>query len=177
MNIPAVLRGRLAAAIAAGSATLIASTLVGWFEGTVYTPYYDPGGVLTVCRGHTGPDIVPGKTYTEEECAELERRDIAIAEAGVDRQVRVPLSPAMRGALIDFVFNVGESQFARSTLLRKLNAGDYAGACLEYERWRYQNGKVLRGLILRREAEMWTCMQGIPEKVAPIPLERPEREA
>jgi len=157
--IPTGLKKRLLAAIGAG-AIAIAGVMVSWHEGTRYTPYKDAGrGVLTVCEGHTGPDVVPGKTYTPGECATLKNRDLTKAAQDVDRLVKVPLTDPERAALIDFAFNAGAGNLARSTLLRKLNAGDYDGACQEYRRWVFANGKRLRGLENRREAEAWLCSQ------------------
>lgn len=154
--IPSGLKKRLLAAMGAGAIT-IAGIMVSWHEGIRYTPYRDVGGVWTVCEGHTGPDVVPGKTYTPGECTALKDRDLAKADAIVQRLVKVPLTDPARAALIDFVFNMGEGNFARSTLLRKLNAGDYVGACREYRRWVYAAGQRLRGLENRREAEEWLC--------------------
>lgn len=160
--IPAALKANLLRLIAAGaSATVLAGALIKWHEGIRYVPYRDPGnGTLTVCRGHTGPDIIPGKRYTDAECDALQASDQAKAEAAVDRLVRVPIDKYQRAALIDFAYNVGAGRLATSTLLRKLNAGDYAGACAEYRRWSMAGGKVLRGLQNRREAETWVCQEG-----------------
>lgn len=146
----------LLAALPAG-AIAVAGVMTQWHEGTRYTPYHDTGGILTVCHGHTGPDIVPGKTYSPGECETLKNRDLVKADADVSRLVKVPLTVPERAALIDFVYNVGAGNLAHSTLLRKLNAGDYDGACQEYRRWVFANGKRLRGLENRREAEEWLC--------------------
>jgi lysozyme len=154
--IPEALKSRLTLKLGAG-AIVLAGTLVGWFEGYHNVPYPDSGGVMTVCEGHTGPDVIPGKTYTPGECATLKNRDLVRADADVSRLVRVPLTTAQRAALIDFVYNVGAGNLAHSTLLKKLNAGDYDGACSEYRRWVFANGKRLRGLENRREAEAWLC--------------------
>ncbi len=66
-----------------------------------------------------------------------------------------------KAALASFVYNVGETQFSRSTLLRKLNAGDVKGACAELSRWVYAGGKVYKGLVNRRMAERELCEQGL----------------
>ncbi|OWT62028.1 lysozyme [Candidimonas nitroreducens] len=161
--IPASLKATLLRLIATGApAVLIAAALIGHSEGTRYTPYRDVGGVLTVCEGHTGPDVIEGKTYTPGECATLRNRDIAAAEAAVDRLVKVPISTTERAALIDFAYNAGAGNLARSTLLRKLNAGDHAGACAEYRRWVNAGGQVRAGLVNRREAETWLCSINTP---------------
>lgn len=161
MSIPATLKRRLLAAAGAG-AIAIAGTLVAWFEPGPDRgrPYVDPVGVLTVCDGHTGSDIDPKRRYTDAECDALTRADLATADAAVRRLVRVPLNDWQRAALIDFTYNVGAGNLATSTLLRRLNAGDYAGACAEYSRWVYGGGRKLPGLVNRREADAWVCSQG-----------------
>lgn len=158
--IPAGLKRKLRAA-AAGGAIAIAAVLVGHFEPGKERgrPYLDPVGVLTVCDGHTGPDIDPSRVYSDAECDAWTREDLAEAEAAVQRLVRVPLSKWQRAALIDFVYNVGAGNLAKSTLLRRLNAGDYDGACAEYRRWVYAGGRKFQGLVNRREADEWVCRQ------------------
>lgn len=161
--IPSSLKGRLIAASAAG-ALAIAGVLVTHFEGRRYVPYLDPVGILTVCEGHTGPDIIPGKRYTDAECDVLRDADLRIAQRAVDRLVKVPVNEWQKAALIDFTFNLGEGNLAKSTLLRKLNARDYAGACREYDKWNKARVRgvltVLKGLVLRRDAERWVCENG-----------------
>jgi len=138
-------------------AIAIAGVTTNWFEGTRYTPYRDVGGIWTVCEGITGPDVVAGKTYTAGECATLKNRALVAADRQVSRLVKVPITDTERAALIDFVYNVGAGKLASSTLLRKLNAGDHAGACGEYKRWAYAAGKKLKGLENRREVSEWLC--------------------
>lgn len=143
---------------AAGGAIAMATVLIKHHEGIRYVPYADPGnGTLTVCYGHTGPDIVPGKRYSQAECDELLKKDTAIAAQAVDRLVKVPVSKYQRAALIDFAYNVGPGNLAKSTLLRKLNAGDRAGACQEISRWNRAGGRILKGLTTRREIERALC--------------------
>lgn len=158
--IPASLKARVLAASAAG-AIAIAGVLVSWHEGRYYVPYLDPVGILTVCEGHTGPDIIPGKRYSDAECNVLRDADLRIAERAVDRLVRVPVDDFQKAALVDFTFNLGAGALSRSTLLRKLNARDYAGACREYGAWNKARVRgvltPLRGLTNRRDAERWVC--------------------
>lgn len=171
MNIPAALKGRIAQA-AAGGAMAIAAAVVIWFEGIETKPYLDPVSIPTVCVGHTTA-VDMGRTYTEAECEELLRMDLATAFAAVDRLVRVPIGDETRAALASFVFNVGSGAFQRSTLLQRLNAGHGAAACDELLRWTYAGGRQLPGLVKRRAAERELCRAGF----APIPLERPGRGA
>lgn len=157
MAITSSLRKRLLA-IAGAGAFMIAATLLGGkdgLEGRRYTPYQDVAGVLTVCDGHTGPDIVKGKTYTDADCDRLLNTDLNVVQQGVDSLVQVPLREYERAALYSFAYNIGLTAFASSTLLKKLNAGDDLGAREELHRWVFAAGKKRTGLINRREIEFW----------------------
>lgn len=74
--------------------------------------------------------------------------------------VRVPLSQGEFDAFLSLMYNIGDGAFCRSTLVKKLNAKDYAGACSEILRWKYAGGRVLRGLESRRLKEYEICMKG-----------------
>jgi lysozyme len=107
-------------------------------EGLRLEAYPDPGTgdkPWTIGYGHTGPDVVPGLRITAERAEELLRADVARFEAAVTRLVTVPLSQPQFDALVSFAFNTGEGALARSTLLRMLNAGDYAGAGEQFDKW------------------------------------------
>ncbi|WP_445392388.1 lysozyme [Stenotrophomonas pavanii] len=127
-------------------------------EGLRLVAYLCPADKWTIGYGHTGPDVKPGLRITAERAVELLDADLAKAATSVRRVVRVPLSAPQEAALIDFVFNLGEGNLATSTLLRKLNAGDYASVPAQLRRW--TKGRVkgvlkdLQGLIDRREAEV-----------------------
>ncbi|ELY3601902.1 lysozyme [Cronobacter sakazakii] len=136
---------------------LVASAKDG-VEGRKYQAYKDVAGVWTVCDGHTGNDIIRGKTYTDKECDRLLWKDLQPAKATVDKLVKVPLSEYQRASLYSFVFNVGSDAFAKSTLLRKLNKGDQEGACEEMRRWVYAGGMKWKGLQNRREMERSMCL-------------------
>lgn len=126
-------------------------------EGLVTTAYQDPGGVWTIGYGHTGPDVTPGQTISEEEATRLLNQDTAWAQDAVRNNVKVPLTQGQFDALTSFTYNVGAGAFQNSTLLEKLNAGDYAGAQAEFGEWTSAGGTPLPGLINRRaeEAEMF----------------------
>jgi len=127
-------------------------------EGLRLVAYLCPADKWTIGYGHTGRDVKPGLRITEQRAVELLEADLASAATTVRRLVRVPLSAPQEAALIDFVFNLGEGNLATSTLLRKLNAGDYASVPAQLRRW--TKGRVkgvlkdLQGLIDRREAEV-----------------------
>ncbi|WP_241172778.1 lysozyme [Serratia marcescens] len=153
------LRNKLLAA-AGGGAMAIAAVLIPSLEGLEYKPYRDVAGVLTVCYGHTGADIIPGKAYTEAECKAMLDKDLVPFARSVERSVKVPASEYQKAALISFSYNVGIKAFESSTLLKKLNAGDSSGACDEMKRWNKAGGKVWKGLVNRREVEREICNWG-----------------
>ncbi|ALD93454.1 lysozyme [Cupriavidus gilardii CR3] len=146
------LRTRL---IAAGIAAAV--PLVAAFEGLRQTAYLDPVGIPTACFGAT-KGVRLGQVYTREQCDDLLAKDLLEANAGVNSCVRVPLSEGQRTALVSFAYNVGRGKFCGSTLVRKLNAGDYVGACNELPRWVYAKGVKLPGLVNRRAQERALCL-------------------
>jgi lysozyme len=123
------------------------------FECLQLTAYQDPVGVWTIGYGHTGPDVQPGLTITQEQAGALLLQDVAGAVAAVNRLVTVPLTQNQFDALVDFTFNVGQGNLASSTLLRELNAGNTAGAAAQFLVWVYAKGVELPGLVTRRQAE------------------------
>ncbi|KAA0015513.1 lysozyme [Salinicola corii] len=122
--------------------------------------YQDAVGVWTICTGHTG-DVTAGMTATPAQCEAFLKSDLGKALNAVDDQVEVEIPETTRAALGSFVFNVGGGAFARSTLLKKLNAGDIVGACNQLPRWVYADGKRLRGLVTRRAEERTLCLMGV----------------
>jgi len=139
--------------------------LVRSFEGCRLVAYDDldpdrvlrPGdrlrGTLTIGHGHTGPDVHIGQRITAEEAERLLAADLAEAERGVAALARPPLSDNAFAALVSLAFNIGLGSLGRSTLLRRLNAGDSLGAAAEFARWNKAGGRVLAGLTRRRAAE------------------------
>lgn len=126
-------------------------------------PYYDPGGYLTIGYGHR---IKPGESFTSithDEALQLLANDVQWAEAAVNRLVTVPLTQSSFDALASLVFNWGAGQdaFGGSSLLRKLNAGDYQGAAQRLSEWPITSGgKVLPGLVRRRQEEAAMFLSG-----------------
>lgn len=139
-------------------AALIA--LVTLFEGYRPVSYRDVVGVLTVCYGHTGPDVVTGRTYTEAECRAFLERDLATANAAVKRCIP-GAPPSVEAALTSAVFNIGPRVVCGSTLQRRAQAGNWRAACNELHRWNRAGGRVLRGLTRRRVAEYQLCVSGL----------------
>jgi lysozyme len=149
--------------------------LITEFEGFVPTWYKDPVGIWTVAFGHTDAAGKPtyaetvGDKFTREQGMDILRRDLEQYEAAVDRHVTVPLNANQRGALTSFTYNLGEGNLKKSTLLKKLNAGDYDGASKEFYKWNKAGGKILAGLTRRREAErqLFVAPVGIPASTYP----------
>ena len=126
------------------------------FEGVRLTAYPDPGtggDPWTIGYGHTGPEVHSGMTITQEQAENYLMQDVAKAAADVNAKVTVEITQGEFDALVDFAFNCGCGNLNGSTLLKKLNAGDYEGAAHEFEKWDMAAGKHMAGLLRRREAE------------------------
>lgn len=134
--------------------------LVAAWEGRSLVAYVDPVGIPTICDGYTH-GVKPGDVAAPERCDALTEQEVRKALAVVDRSVPQPLPDGVRVALASFVYNVGPGAFGGSTLVRKLRAGDLAGACNQLPRWVYAGGKKLRGLERRREAERQICLSDL----------------
>jgi len=126
--------------------------LIKRFEGCKLKAYRCSAGVLTIGYGHTS-GVRAGATCTEEQAAAWLVVDVTQAERDVQRMVKVPLLQNEFDALVSFTFNLGGAALAKSTLLKKLNAGDHKGAALEFDKWALAGGKVVAGLVKRRKAE------------------------
>ena len=150
---------KLVAAIG-GAAVVLAVPLGEKFEGTVLRSYRDPVGIITACTGHTSPELKMGQVYTRQQCEEMLYKDL-VKHADALSCIRQPLTDGQRAAFVSFAFNVGNSAFCGSTLVRKANAGDINGACAELSRWTYASGKHLPGLVKRRAAERQLCETGL----------------
>jgi lysozyme len=138
----------------------IALVCVSGFEGVRQYVYLDPVGIPTWCFGETqGPR--PVGYIPMAQCEALLVESLEIANQQVDSCVQTYLPDTRRAALVSFVYNIGGAAFCSSTLVRKLNAGDTAGACDELSRWTRAKGIVLPGLVKRREAERQMCLQGL----------------
>lgn len=122
------------------------------FEGCRLEAYQDQVGVWTIGYGHT-KGVVKGMKCTQEQAESWLMDDVLDACGAVMKLVKVPLTQNQYDALVDFVFNLGATKFAGSTLLKKLNAGDYVGASEEFKKWCLAGGQKSAGLLRRRNAE------------------------
>lgn len=139
--------------------------LVKQWEGLRLSAYRDVAGVVTIGYGHTGSDVYMGLTITEAQAEQFLRQDLATASLAVMSGVSVVLTDNQFGALSSFVLNVGGTAFRSSTLLKKLNKGDYAAVTTELTKWNKitnSDGKkvVSPGLTNRRAAEIGLWSKG-----------------
>ena len=130
--------------------------LIKDMEGFEAKAYKCPKGVWTIGYGTTkwiGKPVEAGMTITEKEAELALQSDLAWAQTAVNKLVKVPMKQGMFDALVSFVYNIGESAFANSTLLKLLNKKQYELAAAQFERWVYAGNKVLPGLVKRRKLE------------------------
>lgn len=132
-------------------------------EGYSDEPYLDSVGVLTIGPGRT-EGVKPGEKTTVQRELVLMLKDMEGRKAAIEKCVTVPLYQHELDAYISLAYNIGTGAFCGSTLVRKLNAGDYAGACREILRWNRAGGKDCNvranncyGIVERRQAEYRTC--------------------
>ena len=139
---------------------LSASALVGiavheGYREAAYRPV--PGDVPTIGFGTTA-GVQMGDRIEPVQALVRKLADVQQFEGALKRCVRVPLHQHEYDAFLSLAYNIGSGAFCSSTLVRKLNAGDYAGACAEVLRWDRFQGQPLRGLTLRRQAEHRQCL-------------------
>jgi len=126
--------------------------LIQEFEQCRLEAYPDGGGVWTIGWGHTA-GVKNGQTCTQAQADAWLEAEVADAEASVNTYVRGWLLQGQFDALCSLVYNIGGNAFRKSTLVAKLNAGDTEGAAKEFLRWKFDNGKEVKGLLRRRAAE------------------------
>ena len=141
---------------------------IAGFEGFSSRLYNDPGGHCTIgyghlvhhgrCDGNEPEDFKQG--ISQERGLELLGQDADVAERAINQKVQVPLTQYQFDALVSFVFNVGAGAFGGSTLLRRLNQGEYKAVPAELMRWVNSGGRPLPGLVRRRKAEGVLFSQG-----------------
>jgi lysozyme len=130
----------------------IAVPMIAEFEGCRLHAYHDSVGVPTIGYGHT-KGVHMGDTWTQAQADEALREEVSEFMDGVLRYVHTDVNEHQLAALTSFAYNLGLGALKRSTLLRKLNSGDYAGAEHEFHKWTHAGGRVLRGLVRRRDEE------------------------
>ena len=126
--------------------------LIRLFESCRLVAYQDQAGVWTLGFGHTG-GVQEGDTCTQEQADVWLIDDLVTAEQAVEDAVTQPLNDNQFAALVSFAYNVGAGAFAKSGLVRLINAGEPAQAAQQFVLWDHAGGKVSAGLLRRREAE------------------------
>ena len=128
--------------------------LIKSFEGLRLDKYQDAIGKWTIGYGHL---ILPNENFPRplmlQEAEDLLRADLGMTERGIRQMVKVDLNQNQFDALVSFAFNLGPANLKSSTLLRKVNSGDFNGAAEEFPKWNHAGGQVLAGLTARRNAE------------------------
>lgn len=138
-------------------------------EGLRLEPYLCSAGVATIGYGSTGPDIsMSMEPITRQKAEMLLAMDIRTkSEKYLNLYIKVEVNQHQYDALSSFCFNVGGGNFRSSTLLHKLNKGDFVGAANEFWKWRRAGGKILPGLVKRRELEKKLFNIPLPKPVEP----------
>lgn len=152
-------------AVAGGSAGLLAlaisiatPTITKW-EGLRNLPYRDVAGYLTVCAGHTGPEIVIGKRYSDEECRAFTAADVEKHTDGVLRcSPHLLWHPMQLAATIVFAFNVGIGAYCNSSIRKAFDRGDFIAGCNALTLYNRAGGMVVQGLVNRRADEKLMCL-------------------
>jgi lysozyme len=124
-------------------------SMIKKYEGCKLHAYADVVGVWTIGYGHT-KGVKPGQTITQEQADTWLMEEYDQFEAGVKKLLHVPVNENQLGALVCFAYNVGLGNLSSSTLLKKINAGDFKGADSEFAKWNKAGGKPYAGLTARR---------------------------
>lgn len=138
--------------------------LIKQWEGLRLKSYEDSGGIWTIGYGHTSaagaPSVYKDMQITEKEAEKILCQDLRECEAAIEKAVAVPLSDEQFAALVSFSYNVGITAFCKSTLLKKLNNGEYEAVPTELQKWTRVGGKRIQGLVNRRAAEAGLWAKG-----------------
>ena len=145
---------------ASAGALIIAAPFISGWEFRSNLAYLDPVAIPTICDGIT-KNVKMGDFLSDAKCDQLLLEEMLKSNQVINQNVTVPLPDTRRAALLSFIHNVGAGAFKSSTLLKELNAGRTYGACNELRKWVYAKGRVLSGLVNRREAERELCMRGL----------------
>lgn len=131
---------------------------VGAYEGLSLSTYPDLTGIPTYCYGETrGAKL--GQTFDKSQCDDMLSKRLIEFNAGVNSCVKVPLPDSRRSAFVSLSYNIGTSAFCKSTVVKRINAGDTAGACEAILMWNRAGGAVVQGLINRRIKERAMCLR------------------
>lgn len=129
------------------------TALIKRFEGCKLDSYQDAGGVWTIGYGSTGNDVDENTSWTQEHAEERLASDVEKFSAGVMKMLTVSLAQCQYDALVSFAYNMGLRALANSTLLKLVNKEEFEAAADQFHLWIHCAGKILPGLVTRRQAE------------------------
>lgn len=133
--------------------------LIKKYEGLRLKAYYCSAHVLTIGYGSTGKHVTPDMVITKEEAEELLKKDLVRFEGGVSNLCPI-INQNQFDALVSFAFNLGLGALQRSSLRMKVNRGEYESVPAEFKKWTRGGGRILPGLVKRREEEAKLFMEG-----------------
>lgn len=153
----------------------VCATFVGGFEGLACKAYPDrlAHGLPTVCYGET-EGVHLGDHYTPEQCADMLAAKLPRYWSEIDRCIHVPTSDNEKVAYTSAAYNFGSGGFCRSSIVRKLNAGDHKGACRSLMAYDHASGHKVAGLTRRRAAERDLCLTPDKEHASVVVEHTPE---
>lgn len=161
MQAPPKLTGKQKLVGSIGAAALPVLAIIAMWEGKENDPYQDIVGVWTVCYGETRVEM---RSYTDAECEDMLADAVGdFAGAVLERNPNLRDHPNQLAAATSLAYNIGKSAYARSTAARRFGAGDLAGGCEAMTWWNKAGGRVVRGLVNRRQAEYRLCMEGLEQ--------------
>ncbi len=143
------------ASLSASAVALVSLVAHEGYRREAYIPI--PGDVPTIGFGTT-KGVKLGDTTDPVKALEKALADMQRFEGAIKRCVKVPLKQTEYESYLSLIYNIGDGAFCKSTLVKKLNKFDYAGACKEILRWDKAGGKVIRGLTVRRQKEYEQCI-------------------
>jgi len=155
-----IVGGALGGGSLVAAALALAVPMIERWEGTRLIPYRDIVGIMTVCTGETRVEM---RRHTREECSALLRQAV-VNDYGAAVLKAVPAlerRPYQLAASISLAYNIGGAAFARSSVARRFNAGDWRGGCEAFLMWNRAGGRVVQGLVNRRLDERRLCLTGL----------------
>lgn len=157
-------------AVAGTSAGLLAALaliipVIQKWEGHESRPYKDVVGVVTVCYGHTGPDIQLKRWYSPAECTKMLEKDLEKFSTGVlTISPELADQPYILAATISFSYNVGLETYRKSSVARNFKARNWQAGCDAMLKYTYAKGRYIQGLANRRKDEYKICIKGISDE-------------
>jgi GH24 family phage-related lysozyme (muramidase) len=134
--------------------------IAGWEGKRNYAYIPIPGDVPTICYGST-KGVRLGDHKTDAECLDLLRREVGEFWAKVDPCVDDDVPVSVQASILELAYNVGPGAACKGTIVRRANAGDFAGACAELDKWTKALGRTVKGLVNRRNASQVMCVRDL----------------